>query len=165
MAEMTTRAGRTILFDDEDHDLVGRWRWGTRKDGAVLYAVRTQYLSGGAKHRKQRILYMHRVIMGFPAGEVDHLNGNGLDNRRANLRVVSQMENQRNRSGPQSNSKSGIRGVFWIPRRGKWHAQIGYLGRPINLGTFNNVEDAKEARRLGELKYWSEQDRVRANNA
>ncbi|MEG7750695.1 HNH endonuclease, partial [Listeria monocytogenes] len=69
---------------------------------------------------KPRAVYLHRQIMGEPSGfEVDHIDGNGLDNRRANLRVASKTQNVRNQRIRQDNTSS-FKGVSWSKRRQKW---------------------------------------------
>ncbi len=81
---------------------------------------------------------MHRLIMDCPDGmDVDHINGDGLDNRRENLRIVTRSQNLRNRK-TFKNSKSGFKGVIFNPVNGKWKAII-------NLGTFDTSEEAAKA--------------------
>lgn len=83
---------------------------------------------------------MHRVILNAPEGvKVDHRNRNGLDNRRDNLRLCTNSQNQHNR-GTNKNSKTGYKGVF--PLRGKYQAQIMIHRQRIYLGLFNTPEEA-----------------------
>ncbi|MFE4203875.1 HNH endonuclease [Aneurinibacillus aneurinilyticus] len=93
---------------------------------------------------KRKRLSLHRKLMGSPEGfQIDHINHNTLDNRRSNLRIVTNGQNQQNRSGPQKNNKSsGIRGVTWCKQRGKWIAQMGLNGKNINLGGYDDLEVA-----------------------
>lgn len=85
---------------------------------------------------------MHRLVIETPDGKVtDHINGDKLDNRRANLRVCSQRNNCRNR-GAQSNNRSGYKGVSWNRTLSKWVAQISINGKQTYLGLFENIEEA-----------------------
>lgn len=94
----------------------------------------------------QSVVFMHRVVIGdVPEGmEIDHINGNGLDNRRSNLAVVSHAENMR-KAVYRSTNKSGVPGVS---RHicGKWSAQITRLGRRYWLGLHVDTESAAAAR-------------------
>ena len=82
---------------------------------------------------------MHREILNSPRGsQVDHINGNGLDNRRQNLRICSFKQNHLN-SRPKNGGR--FKGVFITPA-GNWTAKIGFNGRLIHLGTFNKIEIA-----------------------
>lgn len=76
-----------------------------------------------------------------PAGMLDHINRNRLDNRVANLRVVTHFQNMQNRK-MQRNNKSGFRGVSWDGKYGKWRARINAEGKCINLGYFDSPEKA-----------------------
>lgn len=93
--------------------------------------------------RRQRL---HRLITGAPDGMVvDHINHNTLDNRRANLRVVTIAENTQNRRGARRSNSSGLRGVSWHARTNKWRARAVANGRDTHLGYFSNIEDAVAA--------------------
>lgn len=84
---------------------------------------------------------LHRWIMPEAGSNyVDHINGNSLDNRRSNLRIVIPAENSQNRKGPQANSSSGIRGVSWYARKGMWQAELKVNGRRIHLDYFPSKE-------------------------
>lgn len=97
---------------------------------------------------------MHQVIMGV-GSLVDHVNRNGLDNRRKNLRLSTVEQNVWNRGIGRSNS-SGVVGVSWRPARRKWQVQIGYRGRLLFLGEFKNFGDAVRVRVEAELKYYGD---------
>lgn len=85
---------------------------------------------------------------------VDHINGDPLDNRRSNLRLVTHQQNIRNRGGPQANSSTGLLGVS--RKRSKWRAYINVDGKQINLGVFDTPEAASEARKEAEITYFGE---------
>ena len=88
----------------------------------------------------------------WPKEEIDHWNGNGLDNRLSNLREVTHQENHRNKRMLVNNT-SGVTGVCWVKSRRKWYAQIMVAGKDINLGYFDNLQDAAAVRERANLKY------------
>lgn len=97
---------------------------------------------------------MHIKLLGQKKGlVVDHINRNKLDNRRNNLRHITNRDNVIN-SGMFSHNTSGVKGVCWDKTRNKWFAKIKYYGTTINLGRFNNIKDASRARKDAELKYF-----------
>ena len=109
-----------------------------------MYAQRMPYKKGEPRKR----ILMHRAIMekilGHPLEDgqfVDHRDGNGLNNTRANLRVATRAQNKAN-SKKQSDNKSGYKGVCWKADRMKWHAQITVNRKVINLGYFDDPETA-----------------------
>lgn len=152
--------GYYALVNSEDFELVSTYKWfaDIRKNGKV-YAAATVYVNG-----KKTSLRMHCLILGtagsghFRIGE--HANGNGIDNRRTNLRPASQLENMRNR-GPQSGRK--FKGVTRQKRLTKrpWQARIHRNGITKHLGYFPTEEEAALAyNRYAEM---SDQEFLRAN--
>lgn len=134
--------------------------WYAVGSGGILYA---RAAGSGGPH-------LHRVIgermIGAPLGQsvVDHMNGNSLDNRRENLRVVSHMENIRNRGGANKNSTSGHLGVSFHKGKARWRAYImlpgeGRKQKMLHLGYFDTVEDAVKARLGAEREHWGIQPR------
>lgn len=106
-------AGLVALVDDEDFEWLSQWNWTAvsthRKNGG--YAVRVE---------NGRMILMHRQILEALDGtEVDHVNGQGLDNRRSNLRFATRQQGLANRSVFKSN-RSGFKGVHFDPNAGKW---------------------------------------------
>lgn len=99
----------------------------------------------------------HRVIWALETGswpeqQIDHINGNKLDNRRCNLREADHITNGRN-AKRKSNNTSGHNGVWWFAARKKWCAEITVNRKSIKLGYFEKIEDAADARRKAEAKY------------
>lgn len=97
-----------------------------------------------------KLYYAHRLAWlymtgAFPKDQIDHIDGNGLNNVFTNLRDVTCQVNNKNRR-LSSNNSSGITGVHWCEERQKWVSQIKHFGKIKHLGRFNEIEDAKGAR-------------------
>lgn len=142
--------GMVTLVDDADFEWLNQWKWRAVNQRGKYYALRSE----GSK-----TFHMHRVITDAPRGmEPDHINGDGLDNQRKNLRVCTHLENSRNR-GAQKNNKTGFKGVGWHKVRQKYRAVIIINGVDKHLGHFETPEAAAraydEAARLyfGEFAY------------
>lgn len=131
--------GQVALVDDDDFAKLSKVKWYLRS-GRSLYAARMIHADG-----KRKIVYMHRMLM-KPMNKqvVDHRNGNGLDNRRENLRLCTQSENQRNARLRRDNSV-GLKGVARYS--GKFRARIVVNGTQIYLGLFSTPEEAHEVYR------------------
>lgn len=134
--------GKVALIDDDDSQLVGEYRW-------WLYPVATTTHHAGTQitdsHGNRHYLAMHRLIMNAPAGmDVDHINGNGLDNRKINLRLCARGENVRNRR-PQVRRSSRYKGVVWHKQTNCWMARISLHSKEHYLGLFHNELDAARA--------------------
>ena len=137
----------TALIDQEDAWLFAEFDWHIQYTRGQKYVWR-RFREGG----KLRKVYLHRIIMDTPPDfETDHINRNGLDNRRANLRVCTPSQNQANsrKVGP-----SGVRGVY--RKRGKWVASIRVRGRRIQVGTFETIIDAGAAYARAAKEYFGE---------
>ena len=137
MKEILLTRGMVAIVDDEDFASlsVHRWYWMKVKVGTG-YAVRNSKVSDGFSYNKRVRILMHTVVSGAPKHlETDHLNGNGLDNRRCNLRVCSHAENLSNCSKNKLNT-SGHRGVYLIKKSGKYLARLRNNGENFFLGHF-----------------------------
>lgn len=147
------RRPRPFYVDEVDADLLGV-NWCEGSGGYIQRSARRP--DGGRTTEK-----LHRVIavrMGLDLGSelvVDHKNGDPADNRRENLRSVSQTTNHRN-GGPMPSNKSGYRGVSWCKRAQKWWASITHDGRIKSLGYHHSTEAANRARCQAELRLWGE---------
>jgi hypothetical protein len=86
---------------------------------------------------------------------VDHINGNGLDNRKKNLRICTNAENIRNSKMRKSN-KSGVKGIYWLARANCWHATIKFNYKSRHVGYFKDIEQAKKAIMDARVKYHGE---------
>lgn len=125
--------GQFATVDDSDYALVSRFKWSAWKHRRTYYAVRTICV-----HRKQQRVAMHRLIMGTPKCLVDHINGNGLDNRRSNLRLATDSQNKWN-MGKSSKGSTQYKGVHWRPRLKKFTCQISVNNRTRYLGLFQTA--------------------------
>lgn len=130
------------MVDDEDFDLLSKYKWQAKKQCqssvGKWYAVRTCRIV-----KKRFEIKMHREILNTPHGLLtDHINGNGLDNRKENLRVCDTFENARN-SGPRSVLK--FKGVYKQPDCDRWKAQITIDYTIKYLGLFKTEEEAARA--------------------
>ncbi len=129
--------GKYAIVDGCDYTYLNQFKWYYHKDHKTGYAKRNI-----GKH-PQRRLCMHRVIlerMGCKdfAGS-DHINRNGLDNRRCNLRLATASQNGCN-TGKRKDNTSGYKGVCWDHK--KWRAYIRVNGKRIHLGLFDDIKDA-----------------------
>jgi hypothetical protein len=135
--------GKSAVVDAADYERLSRWQWFAHFDKKInkWYAMRSQRIDGNLSY-----VYMHREIMGAAASEeVDHANGDGLDNRRSvNLRIATHRQNLANR-GPQRNNTSGYKGVTWNKQLRRWCAQIHIAGKHLHLGVFDIAEDGARA--------------------
>lgn len=139
MKEVRLNAGQVALVDEEDFDLVATsGPWYAHACLNTSYAVQNYQRGDG----RRTIRRMHNFITGLPY--VDHINGNGLDNRRANLRPATPSQNQANQRKRRDNT-SGFRGVQWHPPGQKWRAVIRVKGRLISLGYYPVREEAARA--------------------
>lgn len=134
----------TVRLDDADLQRVveaGPWYvTATKGHYGLCYAIRN--LRGGGQE------LMHRFLLGLTRADpqVDHLNHDGLDNRRSNIRLVTPSENMYNRR-LNYNSTSGVSGVSWHKASGKWRAYVQVNRRQVSLGVFATVEEAVAARK------------------
>lgn len=103
---------------------------------------------------------LHRWLMDAPKGShVDHINGDKLDNRRENLRVVTPQRNQVNRKRPNRNNRSGVRGVSYAPRLSApkpWRVQIMANRKQLHVGLYATRGEAIEARKAAEIEHFGE---------
>jgi len=130
--------GKYAIVDVEDYEKLSQYDWQLYESKSKnLYAFR--YESG-------KFIKMHRVIMNAPAGVfVDHKYGDGLDNRKVNLRIVTRAQNQYNRRKTSKKTSSKYKGVYFKKDMNKYCATIGLKGKKTHLGYFDNEIDAAKA--------------------
>lgn len=136
MKQIELSEGIVTLVDDEDFDIVSRHKWRLiRMSGNYCYAVRFV---------ERKAFLLHRELLGLAHGDVrvvDHIDGNGLNNCRANLRVCNQAENARNRR-IHKNNKAGLKGVYRDNKSGRFRAQIRHNNTKVHLGSYGTPEEA-----------------------
>ena len=136
--------GKFALVDEADYADLIRHSWSANRNRSgynghhdTFYAVRS---------KPGQTIRMHRQVMDAgPDQVVDHINHNGLDNRRCNLRLCSIAENARNTQGWRKRSSSRYKGVSYRRRSNKWRAAITYKRKQLSLGQFDSETDAARA--------------------
>jgi hypothetical protein len=148
--EIQLTQGRVALVDDEDFDELTKLSWCLSSRSRPPYATTNIKISG-----KYRTVDMHRYLLNPPRGvEVDHINGNGLDNRRSNLRICTHAQNTRNK---RSTPRSGFKGVsLGSGCKKSWTARIRADGIDLYLGSFPDPVLAASAYNKAALKYYGE---------
>ena len=150
MKEIEMTQGKVAIVDDDDFEYLSQWKWYVNYNQRGLpYAMR------GAKPKVR----MHRIVSKTPLGLfTDHINGDTLDNRKSNLRIVTSAENSMNRK-PYKSNKFGLKGISIS--EGKYiHARIKLDGKNIHLGTFDTIEEAAAAYNKAALELFGEFARI-----
>lgn len=146
MKEIWLTQGKIALVDDENYEWLNKHPWFAVERSDNWYAVRTGNSYGA-------IIYMHREIMKTPASQVvDHLNHNGLDNQRTNLRNCSQAQNTQQRKGDY------LVGVDKPTNR--FRSRIMVNRKNIHLGMFNSEVEAAKAYNIAALLYFGENAKI-----
>jgi len=140
--------GFTVLIDERDMRVLSGFNWGIQTRSGISYAI---------AGKNGKCVLMHRLIMRAPVGSmIDHINGNGLDNRRENLRFCTHAQNMANRK-THINNKTGHPGVIANSGRGKpWRVRLQLNGVKLSLGQFETKEEAIAARIDAEIKFFRE---------
>ena len=140
--------GYEAIVDAEDYEELNKHKWYYSKGYAIRCA---RNIKGG-----QRTILMHRVANQTPDGsQTDHINCDKLDNRKANLRTVTNQQNQMNKGRDKDNS-SKYKGVSWHKTNKKWRSRIKANGDHKLLGMFKNEDDAARAYNEAAIKYFGE---------
>ena len=149
--------GKEALVDDCDHEYLTQWKWQFQPEQhrRTGYAVRI-----GRTGERRSQFRMHRLIVtrsgaAVDGKQIDHIDGDGLNNCRSNLRVSTTSQNHANRR-PNRNNTSGFKGVTWNRRWKKWLAQIEVAGHNYYLGGFDDPCDAARAYNEAALKHFGE---------
>lgn len=148
MKKIKLTQNKYALVDDEDFERVNQYKWHCSACGYAMC------------RKGKHLIYMHHSILDIPKGMfVDHINRNGLDNRKSNLRIVTHSQNMINRKF-QKNNKSGVTGIRWNKKDKRWIAQIRFDCKLLYLGSYTNKKDAIKVRRDAEKKYHGEYKRA-----
>lgn len=148
MKKIILTQGKFAKVDDSDYEKLNKFKWFAHFNHK-WYVIRNINKSNS----KQTQVKMHRVLMNAPLGvEIDHINGDGLDNRRKNLRLCSRSQNAKNRK-KNINSTSGVKGVHFSKSHNKWIARIQVDGKRLSLGDFLSKESAYKAYCEACIKY------------
>lgn len=140
--------GKVAIVDDDDYDAISEHKWHAVKRRSLWHAMRTEKRNG---HKKT--IYMHRIIVGaLPGEEVDHKSGDGLDNRKENLRRCTHRQNGQHRKLPSQRKTSRFHGVHWYGQRNRWRVVIcagprdaSGKAKQLHVGLFRNEIDAARA--------------------
>lgn len=152
--EISLSRGLVAIVDDEDYSFLSQFKWHVVWSECTNSFYAETWLYKPVKIREK----MHRLLLGLhkrDGKQIDHKNGNTLDNRRENLRVVNHSQNAMNRK-LLSKSASGFRGVSYCKKTGKWKSRINLGGKEIWLGRFATIDDARSAAADARIKYYGE---------
>ena len=138
-----------VRFDEEDWDLIKNYHWNIEKGNRTYYAQ--------GKINRKTLIRMHRLVLKMknPKILIDHINNNGLDNHKTNLRLCTCAQNTIN-SIPGKNNTSGYKGVHWNKRRKKWVAKIQKKCKTYYLGYYNNPKEGARAYNKFVKKHYGE---------
>ena len=151
MRQIPLTKGQFAIVDDSDYEQLSKYRWCAQKRDNTYHAARRQRLHEGGAY-----VYMHRQIMGVESSvEVDHRDGNGLNNQRRNLRVCTSANNNFAFQHKRANKTSQFRGVS-LHRCGKWRASLQISCRQIHLGLFEDEVAAASAYDAGARIHFGE---------
>lgn len=141
---------KPAIIDKEDYEKAKNFHW--NNETPYLYTTTTVQ-----KNNKKQIIRLHRLILGIEDNDVfvDHINGNPLDNRKSNLRVVTPQQNAFNHK-VRKNNTSGVSGVRLIKKNNTWNSRIVVNKKEISLGCYKSFKDAVTARKEAEKKYFGE---------
>lgn len=143
-----TRGTGLVLVDDDDYPWLAEYSWYVHH-----YAMTVFRVSGRPKFG-----LLHRIIMNAPSGlEVDHIDGNRLNNQKSNLRLCTHAENQKNRTNANKNNHSGAKGVYFDSRRGAWYAQVNINGKEKTVASgLKTIRDAVDVRNRIAMEFHGE---------
>lgn len=151
MPQILLSNGQSALVDDEDFEKFKGMAWVPSRIGSTSYASNRKMVG-----RKITYTSLHRAIVGAKDGElVDHINGDGLDNRRENLRIANKSQNAIN-SKLRADNTTGYRGVSYMPKRDRYQARLFMHGKKITSKFFHTAIEAAEAYKEIALRVYGE---------
>lgn len=148
--------GMETMVDDSDYDELIKKKWwflDLRIYSRVGYAARSVKING-----KKKCVMMHRFILGLSWDtkiQVDHIDGNGLNNQRSNLRICNNSQNHMNKRPPKNNT-TGYTGIYLDPRNNRYYVYINVNRKRHSCRSYVTFDEAKQARINAEIKYFGE---------
>ena len=138
--EIPLTRGKVAIIDAADYERVSGYKWhACRPSKLNIWYARSHV----GKRPSRRFIHLHRIILDAPDGlQVDHVDGDGLNCRRSNMRVATRSQNQANK-GKYRNNTSGFKGVCLA--QGRWIAQIGHNRKVVYIGSYDTAEEAARA--------------------
>lgn len=154
MREIVLTKGKVALVDDKDYDYLNQWKWSYHPAG---YAKRTIDTCKSNIRRTTATVFMHRQICSLSNldAQIDHINGDGLDNRRSNLRVCTHAQNAMNKR-KALNKTSNYKGVYFCKTHKRFIAQIKLNGKSTHVGIYRTEKEAAKAYNDAALKHFKE---------
>jgi hypothetical protein len=141
--------GLHTLVDDDMYEYLANWNWNFDRGYVRRWSTNDE--------GKRQMIHMHRVVLSPKEGfDIDHINGDGLDNRRRNLRYATRSQNNMNRFARHITKYSPYKGVCWRPIPRRWKSYIKINKKQIHLGYFSTAEEAAKAYNNAAIKYFGE---------
>jgi hypothetical protein len=152
MKEILLTKGKIALVDDDMFDYLNQWKWYAKNSGENWYAKRSVWANG-----KKHNISMHRLLMNIsdPKIQIDHKDGDGLNNQKSNLRFCTRSQNYMNKKS-QVHKTSIYKGIYYHKASKKYIAKVGYNKNQIYLGYFKNELDAAKAYDIKALELFGE---------
>lgn len=171
MREIQLTQDKCTLVDDRNFEWLNKYKWFANKMGNTFYTVRNITIQSQNKQknikRKQKTILMHILIKEKDLTrklnineEIHHINGNGLDNRRCNLQVVTRSQHKILGKKIRTKTSSIYKGVSWRKDCKMWTAQIRFNNKDIHLGYFKDETEAGKTYDEAALKYFGEFSRL-----
>ncbi len=148
MKEIPVGKKYVALVDDEDYERVSASKWFYNTGKSTIYAIRN----------RMKPMYLHRLVLNIldPKVQVDHINYNGLDCRKANLRLCNSGQNTVHQRKRTNAIHSKFKGVTWCSRHSKWLSRIHKQGKHMHLGYFESEAEAAQKYNRAALELYGE---------
>lgn len=150
MKKIKLTQNKYTIVDDADFAMLNQYKWYFHKAG---YALRTCHKPRNGKKQETFKVYMHHAVIGKYIGmDIDHIDGNALNNQRSNLRVCSHLENVMNRKKVDKTATSIFKGVYWNKKENRWYARVAQKW----VGSFKKEIDAAKAYNQKALEFFGD---------